>query len=84
MQDQLLLELAAEFAKMKDTDEVAAFLDALLTPKEQIEIPKRLQIIKLLKTGVAQRDISIQLKVGVATVSRGSRELAKGNFKNIK
>lgn len=83
MKDPYLTELADQFAKFKTAQEIAAFLEALLTPKELSEIPKRLQIIKLLKRGVSQRDVSDQLKVGIATVSRGSRELVKGNFKDI-
>ncbi len=83
MRDPHLTELAEQFAKFQTTQEVASFLEALLTPKELSEIPKRLQIIKLLKRGVSQRDVSDQLKVGIATVSRGSRELVKGNFKDI-
>lgn len=76
-------QLADEFVKLKSSEEVIIFLEALLTPKELKEIPKRLQIIKLLKSGMPHRDVSEKLKVGIATVSRGSRELARGNFKNI-
>ncbi|MBP7774700.1 helix-turn-helix domain-containing protein [Candidatus Woesebacteria bacterium] len=83
MHTKYLNELSDEFLKLKTTHEIASFLDALLTPKEIREIPKRLQIIKLLKRGMSQRDVAEKLKVGIATVSRGSRELLHGNFKNI-
>ncbi|MCV6588883.1 MAG: trp operon repressor [Marinobacterium sp.] len=50
-------------------------LEELLTPSELSEISKRLQIFKLLKAGVPQRQIAEQLGVGIATVTRGSRAL---------
>lgn len=56
------------------------FLDGLLTPKEREEIPVRIQIVKMLKKGIPQHDIASKLGVGVATVTRGSKEIAKGNF----
>lgn len=83
MHTKYLNELSDEFLKLKTSNEIASFLEALLTPKEIREIPKRLQIIKLLKRGLSHRDVAEKLKVGIATVSRGSRELLHGNFKNI-
>ncbi len=60
------------------------FVQAILTPKELEEIPKRLQIVKLLKRHIPQREIAQKLKVGIATVTRGSREIGNGSFKDIK
>ena len=37
----------------------------------------------MLKTGVAQREISQKLGVGIATVTRGAKELKNKHFKNI-
>lgn len=59
------------------------FLQGILTPKELLEIPNRLAIVKMLKKGVSQHDVAEKLKVGIATVTRGSKELQKGRFKNI-
>jgi TrpR family trp operon transcriptional repressor len=59
------------------------FLDGILTPKERIEIPVRLQIVKMLRKGVPQHEIASKLGVGVATVTRGSKEISKGNFSHI-
>ena len=50
-------------------------LGALLTPSELDEIAKRLQIFNKLKDGIPQRRIAEELKVGIATVSRGARAL---------
>jgi TrpR family trp operon transcriptional repressor len=60
------------------------FLRGILTPSELEEIPKRLQIVKLLKAGIAQKEISERLGVGIATVTRGSKEVRTGKFKYIK
>lgn len=64
-------------------NDVKDFLDGILTPKERREIPVRLQIVKMLKKGVSQHEIASKLGVGVATVTRGSKEIAKGNFSQI-
>ncbi|NRB40718.1 MAG: helix-turn-helix domain-containing protein [Pseudomonadales bacterium] len=50
-------------------------LEDLLTPSEMSEISNRLQIFRLLQTGMPQRQIAEQLGVGIATVTRGSRAL---------
>lgn len=64
-------------------EEVRDFLYGILTPKELLEIPNRLQIVKMLKRGVSHHDIAGKLHVGVATVARGSREIQKGRFSNV-
>ncbi|MFH1189022.1 MAG: Trp family transcriptional regulator [bacterium] len=62
-----------------DTTILEKFFNALLTPKELIEIPRRLQIIKQLKNGIPQRIIAKNLRTSIATVTRGAREI---NTKN--
>lgn len=59
------------------------FLLDILTPTEYKEIAMRWQIVKQLNQGINQRDIAIDLEVGIATVSRGSRQLleSSGGFK---
>ena len=79
-----LEELINVFFSFESKKELEDFLTAILTPRELEEIPTRLQIIKKLKQGISQRDIADELGVGVATVTRGSRELQKGHFKNIR
>lgn len=58
------------------------FLNGIFTPQELIEIPTRLEIVKMLKEGIPQHKIAEELGVGIATVTRGSKELKKGRFKN--
>ncbi len=47
----------------------------LLTPQELHQITQRLAILELLNKGETQRDISATLGVGIATVTRGAREM---------
>ncbi|PIZ63668.1 transcriptional regulator [Candidatus Roizmanbacteria bacterium CG_4_10_14_0_2_um_filter_39_13] len=63
--------------------EMTNFLNGLLTPKEREEFVRRLDIIKMLKKGMPQHTIAEKLGVGVATVTRGSKEIQMGRFKNI-
>ncbi len=85
MKKQNTKELARILANIKDKEEMASFLDDLLTPAEKQEIPKRLQVVKMLLQGVPQRQISEKLGVGIATVTRGSKELKNktGGFRKI-
>lgn len=69
--------------KISSEKELLNFFTGILTERELEEIPRRLQIIRMLKKGVTQHEIAKQLNVGVATVTRGSKELQKGHFKNI-
>lgn len=70
-------ELIAVFQKASEDKEVLReFLLDILTPGEYTEVMTRWQIVKRLAAGEAQRTIAKDLKVGIATVTRGSRELA--------
>lgn len=55
------------------------FLKDLLTPTEFKEIIKRWRVVRELNNKVAQRKISQKLKVGRATITRGSRVLFNKN-----
>ncbi|MFA5076593.1 MAG: Trp family transcriptional regulator [Patescibacteria group bacterium] len=72
----LLSQIGADKKLLSD------FLADLLTPAEYLDLPKRWQIIKKLSQGIPQRQIAKSLGVGIATVTRGSRELMdkKGGF----
>jgi len=71
----LLLNIKTK-AEMKD------FLLGIFTTKELEEIPRRLEIVNMLKKGIPQHEVARRLMVGVATVTRASKELQKGRFKN--
>lgn len=81
--DWRLKELIRAFQKMDTKEKMINFLEGILTPKELEEIPMRLQIVKMLKKGISQHEIAEKLKIGIATVTRGSKEIQKGNFKYV-
>ena len=67
--------LLDHLASCHDRADIEVLLNALLTDKEQHEIANRIRIFDLLEGGVTQRDISEQLGVGIATVSRGAKAI---------
>lgn len=60
------------------------FLIGVTTDKERTEIAQRVEIIKRLIAGEPQAKIAGDLGVGVATVTRGSKELNQGRFKVLR
>jgi TrpR family trp operon transcriptional repressor len=80
MSTHLSNELLDVFLRVTDKKEMEALLRGLLTQKELEELPKRLEILKQLKKGTAQHEIAQKVGVGVATVTRGSHELQRGNI----
>lgn len=56
----------------------------LTTEKELAEMLQRIEIVKRILKGDTHHRIAEDLRVGVATVTRGSKELAKGRFKIFK
>lgn len=70
--DELLAILQKTANRKHFLDE---FLKDLLTPREYETLALRWQIVKLLAEGKTQREIVEELHIGIATVSRGSREL---------
>ncbi len=78
-----LKELIETLLSIESKNEMEDFLRGILTPKELVEIPTRLQIVKLLKKGISQHVISEKLGVGIATVTRGSKEIQMGRFKVV-
>lgn len=64
-------------------EEMVNFLNGILTPKEKQELVMRLDIVKMLKRGIPHHEIAQKLGVGVATVTRGSKEIQNGNFQSL-
>ena len=73
-------QLVKTIQQLKNKKEIEDFLRGILTPKELEEISTRLQIVKMLQDGIPQHKIAEKLNVGVATVTRGSREIKLGRF----
>lgn len=76
-------ELIDLLLNIKNKEEMKDFLLGIFTPKELEEIPTRLQIVKMLKKGTSQHTIAEKLGVGIATVTRGSKEIQLGRFKVV-
>ena len=72
--------LVEELLKANTKEKMDNLLSGLLTPKEIEEFAERIRIVQLLKKGIGQHTIAAKLHIGVATVTRGSKELQKGNF----
>ena len=83
MNRQHYSHMIAEFLTMKPKGNLEAFLKAVLTPKETEEIALRVQIINKLLEGKSQQKIAKELKVGVATVTRGAFVTKQDYFKRI-
>lgn len=77
-------ELIDRFLIIRDKKTMRNFLLGLFTEQELEEIPTRVQIVKMLRKGIPQQKIAEKLGVGIATVTRGSNEIKKGRFINIK
>ena len=75
--------LCKHISNLGSSKKIEDFLGGILTPKELEEISTRLEIIKLLKKGIPQREIAEKLGVGIATITRGARELKQGKFADI-
>ena len=67
----------------KSSNELEDLLVGLLTPQEIETLLTRIEIVKRLKKGESQRVIAESLGVGIATVTRGAKEVRQGFFKNI-
>lgn len=68
----------------KDKELLGDFLTGLTTSKERRELAMRVEIIQQLLAGIPQQKIAQDLGVGIATVTRGSKELADGKFKVLR
>lgn len=59
-------------------------LVSLFSPEEIVEFEKRIELVNALLAGKTQRAIASELGMGIATVSRGARELKLGHFKFLR
>ncbi len=84
MNNTFMNEFIDELLAIKDKKQMLDFIEGILTEKEIAEISTRLRIVKMLKAGISQHIIAETLKVGIATVTRGSEEIQKGRFKEVK
>jgi len=68
----------------RDKELLEDFLIGLTTDKERAELAQRVEIVRRLIAGEPQAKIASDLGVGIATVTRGSKELKQGHFKALR
>lgn len=73
-------ELIIFISNIEGQDELRDFFIGILSPSEIRHICNRLQIIVLLRYGWSHQEIAKILSVGIATVSRASREINNDHF----
>jgi TrpR family trp operon transcriptional repressor len=78
-----LEKIVQEIRKVKTDKELKTLILGLLTSGEIEEVAQRIEIVRMLKQGVAQHEIAARLGVGVATVTRGAKEIKLGRFNNL-
>ena len=76
--------LSKLFANTNDINDIKLLLKALFTIKELKEFDNRLRIFQLLMQGKKHREISEDLNVGIATVTRGSLAFEKEKIFKMK
>ncbi len=69
---------------IRDKKVLEDFLFGVTTDKERAELTQRVEIVKRLIAGEPQQRIAADLGVGIATVTRGSKELSQGRFKVLR
>lgn len=69
---------------IRDKKLLEDFLLGVTTSKERAELSQRVEIMKRLIAGEPQQKIATELGVGIATVTRGSKELSLGRFKVLR
>jgi len=76
-------ELVRLFLSQQTEEKMGLFLKGILTPGEIEALKTRVEIVFMLKKGIPQKQIAEKLGVGIATVTRGSRELQQGYFAHL-
>lgn len=69
---------------IRDKKLLADFLIGVTTEKERKELTQRVEIVKRILNGEPQQKIALDLGVGIATVTRGSKEVAQDRFKVLR
>lgn len=77
-QNRPLKKISLLLAKIEQPKEVETILSILLTPNEQSCLKTRLEILQeLIKDHLPQREIAQKLKVSIAKITAGSKEVKK-------
>ena len=74
-----LRELYRAMALLKTEEECAAFLEDICTIKESLDMAQRLEVAKMLTDGKNYQQISKEVGISTATISRVSRCIQYGS-----
>ena len=74
-----LRELYRAMALLQTEEECAAFLEDICTIKESLDMAQRLEVAKMLTDGKNYQQISKELGISTATISRVSRCIQYGS-----
>lgn len=80
---QNIATLSRLFLSTRGVASMSNLVKGLFTENEISELVRRVEIVKMLKRGMPHHKIALTLGVGVATVTRGAREIKMGRFKNV-
>jgi Trp operon repressor len=67
------------FASVRSEKEAEMLLKDILTPRELDSIAERWRLVRMLASGVPQREIAKRLGVSISKITRGSRMLKDGS-----
>ena len=77
--DLVSQDLAKVFANIRDEQEMASFLQEILTPGEIRTLSMRWELLKDLFAGETQRHIAAKHRISLCKITRGSKILRKEN-----
>ncbi len=72
-------ELIEIFAGISDFEEMKAFIEEILTPKEIEDFYLRWKLLQELNAGYTQRSIAAKYGISLCKITRGSKILKKDN-----
>ncbi len=76
-ENEAFKELILALSRTDDKELIEEFLRSLLTDNEVYEVSTRWALVKLIDSGVTQRQISRDLGLSLCKITRGSKELKK-------
>lgn len=76
---QSLNSFSQSLLKLKTEEELASFLNEILTPNELQTLSLRWRLLEMLSAGQSQRSIAKDLGISLCKITRGSKILNKSN-----
>ena len=70
-----LKEICSVLCRIDNPEQMQSFLAEMLTPAERRDLGLRWELMRLLKAGVAQREIAKKLGISLCKITRGAKIL---------